>query len=148
MIALGRDLQVIPIFNVAHASLTAGGTGDNTAVNGASIDGQAQPAHECFSLVVAARAVLAATKKLTVAVKLQDSDDGSAWTDVTDFGVKLTLTGGSGGTTEVGAVRVQSDANKLRRYRRWVVTPDLDAANTDTAVVQTVVLLSGLHVSV
>lgn len=119
-------------------SVTAGGTGDNTAITGTSIDRQAFVAPPlCASLALLSEAVLAASATMTMKnVKIQDSADNSTWTDYltfTDPGV--VATGPVGGGTVQSATKLGVNLSSARRYIRAVFTPDLSAANTDTAKV-------------
>lgn len=147
MSALQKELSAVAVFGADSGNATAGGTGDETAINGTTIDLNAQPMGEVVAFAVGAKAVLAVTKTLTVTGKIQDSADGSTWADVKSFGTLISLLGGSGGTTERGANLMQIDRARLRRYVRSVVTPDLSATGTDTAVIQTVGILGGLQVA-
>lgn len=145
-VALGRDLayEVDAIHAIDVVAATAGGTGDATAANGQTIQ-KSTLAHryECISFAIAAKGVLADTKTLEVSAKLQDSPNGSSWADVKDWGVVITLTGETGGTTERGEAIRSYELNRCRDYVRLVLTPNLSATGTDTASVQAVGLLSG-----
>ena len=55
----------------------------------------------------------------------------------------LTLTGDTGGSTEAGVGVVGADLRSARRYVRVVATPDLSAADTDTASIDAVAVLYG-----
>ena len=128
--------SLLAVFAMASTSLTAGGSGDNTEVVGSSINIATlpkRPASVVFD--IPCRAVLGATQTLIVAGKIEQSVDGSTWTDVTASATLLTLTGGSGGTTEVGVARVGCDLIRANcNFIRVRATPDLNRANTDTAV--------------
>ncbi|CAO3445750.1 hypothetical protein [Azospirillum argentinense] len=138
MYALGRDIaaDLGPCaFALPSTSITAGGSNDNVAVNGATIDLTALPGGartESVAFLIGARAVLAAAATLTVNAKIQTSADGSAWTDVKDTATILTLTGGVGGSTETGTGRIGVALEYCRQFARVVVTGDMSAANTDT----------------
>jgi hypothetical protein len=128
--------SLLAVFAMASTSLTAGGSGDNTEVVGSSINIATLPKRP-HSVVfdIPCRAVLGATQTLIVAGKIEQSVDGSTWTDVTASATLLTLTGGSGGTTEVGVARVGCDLIRVNcNFIRVRATPDLNRANTDTAV--------------
>jgi hypothetical protein len=120
----------------AFTALTAGGTGDATAVTGIVIDrasfGMAQSAEIC----ILSEAVLAATKTLSItALKVEHSLDGS--TNWADYAVAtapgVVSTGPAGG----GTVRTQTtfgvNLSSAYRYIRVDFTPDLSATGTDTA---------------
>lgn len=137
MNSLGRDIkaETQSVFALTSTAATAAGSGDNTEVDGATIN-KATLGFKAESVVfsVPARALLAATKTLTLTANLQDSANGSSWTDITDPAVILTLTGGGGGSTEIGVGRLGYDLNKARQYIRIQCTPDLSNTATDTAV--------------
>lgn len=148
MYSLGKDLasEILPKYAIASTSATAGGSGDNAEVNGATLDVQAiagKPNSVCF--LVAATSTLAATKTLKITANLQDSADGTNFTDITDPAVILTLTGATGGSTETGAAKLGFDLTKARRYVRIQATPDLNATGTDTAVMTGVAVFGGFQ---
>jgi hypothetical protein len=123
-------------------TLTAAGSGDNTEYNGVSID--REDAHSCV-FAVCARAVLTATKLLTLKATLQHSDVAAneGFADVaaalqpggTADSVVMVLTGGAGGSTEHGTYKLVTDLSALKRYVRIQVHADLDHSGTDTAAV-------------
>lgn len=118
----------------AFASATAGGTGDNTAVTGTSIDRAAIGNPLCAEVAVLYSATLAATKTLTLkTVKIEDSADGSTWADYATFDDAVVATGATGGSTEAGAAAYKVNLSGARRYVRVDFTPDLSATGTDTA---------------
>lgn len=137
-------------------AVTAGGAGDNTAINSAWTDralsnliGMAGSA----KVVVAWTTTLAANKTLSLAFKVQDADDNSgtnsadAGVDAYPNGAALTSTvvqtdTGSGGTY-TGTTEFDVNLTGLRQFVRSVVTPDLNASGTDTASVQIVGVLFG-----
>mgnify|MGYP000246303203 CR=1 FL=1 len=138
MSSLGKDLkgETTSKFALTSTAVTAGGTGDATEIDGASIDTTALGVKaQSVLFSIPCRAVLGATQTLTVIGNLQDSADNSTWADINDSATLLTLTGGSGGTTETGVARMGFDLTRARRYVRCQVTPDLNRANTDTAVI-------------
>jgi len=141
-----RSACLIPTF-------TAGAAGDNAQVNGISVDRKDATS---ASVVVTARAVLAATKTLTVKLIVQDSADGTTFTNVAAAlqpagaadSVVLTLTGGAGGSTENGQYQLGLNLASLRRYVRVQLTPDLNATGVDTATVAALFVLGGLVVEI
>ena len=138
MNSLFRDVKASTKAVFAHVStaVTAAGTGDATEITGATIDKNTLGFHaESVVFETPVRAVLAATKTITITMNIEDSADGNSWADVSTAAVELTLLGGSGGTTETGVARHGYDLNKLRRYIRVMVTPDMSNTATDTAVV-------------
>jgi hypothetical protein len=144
--SLGKDIraEVYPAAALDPVSATAGGAGDGTEVDGLTIDQQSLPTKfNSVDFEIVAKAVLAEDKTLSVTGNLQDSADGSAWTDITTPATLLTLTGGSGGSTERGVARMGVDLTKYRRYVRCQVTPELSATATDTANLQGIAVFGG-----
>jgi hypothetical protein len=129
----------------AHTSATAGGTGDNTAVTGLTIDRTAYglAASAVFNIVW--EAALAQTQTLTLkTLKVEDSADGSTWATyltITDPGV--VATGPTGGGTLRGVTRVNAYLGSARRYIRFDWTPDLSASGTDTLLAMAHATFSG-----
>jgi len=123
----------------SYGTATAGGTGDNTEVDGPYVDrfdassGMAMSA----KLVIGYRATLAAAATLSLTANIQDDADGAnAGVDYGPAYAKTVVaTGGGGGTTEVGKIELDFDLAAAERYLRTQITPDLSAANTDTCQV-------------
>lgn len=148
MNSLGRDIasEIAAAYAAASTSATAGGGGDNTEVTGVTIDLLAlDTRYESICFVLSATSTLAATKTLTVAAKIETSDDSgmSGATDLVASSTVLTLTGAAGGSTERGTAKVGASLEYAGRYVRIKFTPDLSATGTDTAVVQSVALFGG-----
>jgi hypothetical protein len=137
MKALGRDIkaETYPAYALASTALTAGGGGDNVEIEGSALNLANLPKAESVVFELPCKAVLAETKTLVVTGKIQDSANGSTWADLVASAALLTLTGGTGGSTEYGVARVGVDVNKARQYVRVCATPNLSATATDTAVV-------------
>lgn len=143
--ALGRDPQVALAFGAESTSLTAAGTGDNTEVTGQGIDLSSLAASESIAWMFGVKAALTDTESITLkTVTVQDSADGSSWSDVEVIGTILTYTSSGGGTVRTTAI-VKYDRNKLRKHARLKYTPDLSASGTDTAVVQCIAGAFGLR---
>ncbi len=135
-----RDIKsaLLAIFALQSTSVTAGGSGDATEIVGSTINLQTlakRPASVVFDIPV--RAVLAAGKKITVVGRIQESIDGTTWTNATgNDATLLTLLDSGSGSTMTGIARIGLDViRKNCNYVRVRCTPDMDAANTDTAVV-------------
>ncbi len=128
---------------------TAAGTGDATEVDGEDIDREDALS---ASFVISAQSVLTATKTLVLKATVQDSPDGSTWTDVAAAlqpegaanSTILTQTGEAGGSTERDVYKHDIDLSSLDRYVRIQLLPELDATGTDTAIVTAVCVLGGL----
>lgn len=136
--------------------LIAAGTGDNSEVNGNTIDryiNDSDASDGIFDSVVfavTARAVLTDKKTLVVKGTLQDSADDSSWADVSAVyqpggaadSTLFTLTS-AGGTTETTVYELNVDARPLRRYLRVQLHADLNASGTDVADVHCVAVCGG-----
>jgi hypothetical protein len=136
MASLSRDLkgETKSEFALVSTAATAGGSGDNTEVDGATIN-RATLAYKAESIVfeVPLRAVLGAGESCTLTANLQDSADGSTWADITTPAVILTISSAGGGTV-TGVGRLGYNLTAARQYVRSQATPNLSRANTDTAV--------------
>lgn len=133
-------------YAVAGVDVTAGGSGDNTEVDGAWIDRQG---FNNLKVVVAYTATLAAGATIAIAANLQDASD-SAGTGDADYGTALASTvqatgdaGSPGGSTETGVVELDFDLSGADRYVRIQFTPNLSASGTDTAELAAVYVLAG-----
>jgi hypothetical protein len=131
-----RDLVDVTAGAIASAytHATAGGAGDNTAVVGLTIDRNSYGVPLSGVFAIAYEAALGQGNTLTIKnAKIEHSQDGATWADYhafTDPGV--VDTGGAGGTTQRGVLRLGCDLKSAYRYVRFDWTPDLSAANTDT----------------
>ncbi|MCW5697365.1 MAG: hypothetical protein KIS96_11625 [Bauldia sp.] len=142
----GRDIKSA---FAGYSSATAGSTGDATEVDGPYIDRKDADGGMAMwaKLVITYRTVLAATKTLSVAANLQDDADGQgAGNDYGDaLAATVQATGESGGSTETGTVELDFDLAGAERYIRAQFTPDLNAANTDTAILTATLILGGFQ---
>jgi hypothetical protein len=167
-LVLGKDLGslTIPAAASAYTAITAGGSGDDVAVVGLTIDRlnltpngttgtleNVAPTGALFELFY--ECVLGAGNTISIASALvQDSADGSAWATVFEQGAAsapqgwpgagVLDTGGTGGTTQRGVLAFSTDIKKCRRYVRFGFTPDLSAANTDAGKFVVSAVLSGI----
>lgn len=131
----------------ANAAATAGGGGDNTAVTGVIIDRAALGWAESVVVAIPFTATLAATQTLSVAWTLQHGED-SGLSDVATLasaGAAVVATGPGGGGTVTGVVEAGVSLRGARRYVRLNFTPDLSAANTDTAALSAVLVFAGAN---
>lgn len=137
-------------------SVTAGGAGDNTAINGAWIDrtlGGAIGLAGSAKVVVAWKTTLAANKTLSLAFKMQDADtsggSGSADAGVdaypngAAYASTAVATDSGSGSTLTGTSEFDVNLTGLRQFVRAVITPDLNASGTDTATIMSAYLLFG-----
>lgn len=129
----------------ATAAITAAGAGDNTQLDGSTLDIEAlatRPSSVMFLIPVTA--TLAEGETCTVTGLIQKSADGTNWDTLRASATLLTLTGGSGGSTETGVARVGADVVESDcRYVRFRATPDLSASGTDTMQVGAAVAVFG-----
>jgi hypothetical protein len=115
---------------VGIGSATAGGTGDATAVEGATIN---RDGYLSGVLAIPFTATLAATKTLKFTVEVQESADGTTWdTEVKLKDAVVVATGKTGGSTETGVLEVNENLSGRKLYVRYNVTADLSATGTDT----------------
>lgn len=130
-------------YAAAGVDATAGGTGDNTEVNGAWID---RRGFNSLKVVIPYTATLAEDATLSIAANLQDAS-ASDGTGAADYGDALAstvqATGDAGGSTETGVVELDFDVSGCDRYVRIQFTPNLSAANTDVAEMGAVYVLAG-----
>lgn len=134
------DLLITSLASVP-VSVTAGGTGDNTAVTGTTID-RLDPATGALagsvklSLLWTTTLAAAATLSLKT-ISISHSPDGSTWTTgfATFADPGVVATGPAGGGTVTGVTSVGYDLTGAYRFIRLLWMPDLSAANTDTATI-------------
>ena len=123
-----------------QAALTAAGSGDATTVTGQTIDrfsiGSSSNGSPPLSALVAVlfSATLASGKTLSVTYDVQDSPDGTNFSDYATTAAVVVATGPSGGGVVRGQSELQVSLTSARRYVRLLFVPDLSATGTDTAV--------------
>lgn len=127
---------------------TAGGSGDNTEVNGAYIDRKLDDVGMAMSakLVINFTTALAADETLKFAVQMQDAtaSDGTGVADYEDaVAATVVATGESGGSTETGTVEIDVDLSGANQFVRAQITPDLSRGATDTAAWSATLVLFG-----
>lgn len=122
----------------SHA--TAAGTGDNTAVTGATIDTQD---YESAKIVISYLATLTDEKTYDLAVAYQESDDGSTWDTAVDLREDATVVTSDGGGAETGVLEYDVNLADKKRYFRVNFTPDLSHTGTDTAITSCVAIVTG-----
>jgi len=133
-----------------QAALTAAGSGDATTVTGQTIDRMAigtsgsSGAMPLSALVaVLFSATLASGKTLSVTFDVQDSPDGTNFSDYATSAALVVATGPSGGGTVRGQSVQQVSLTSARRYVRLLFLPDLSATGTDTAVAMGAAFVGG-----
>lgn len=131
-----RDMgEFLQVAGLGYFSATAGGTGDATEVNGASVNRDTYGMPQSAVLKVQWITNLTADKTLAFTITLQDSANGSSWTDVTvtDFASAITVkTGAATNSEDFHLSRLKLSG--LRQYVRAQVKPDLSHTSTDTAI--------------
>lgn len=135
-------VRISPTYS-SISTATAGGTGDATEVTGATVD---RLGFGSAAVAIAYTTTLAATKTLSLAVSVQESDDGTNW-DTAEVLQAATVqaTGDTGGSTETGVLKIVDSYETRARYVRYNVTPDLSNTATDTASIACVVVLGGAY---
>lgn len=151
-VAAMRDMfgHLVGLVSGAIARLLAGGAGDNTPIYTTESDARelAVPMTvESSGVIVLASAVLAEAATLTVVTSLQHTDDVDFNTPANITTVTLgtiTLTGGAGGSTELDGALYAFNPTALHNRHRIRVTPNLSAADTDTAEVSVAQIVGGI----
>ena len=149
---------VTPKAAASSLSWTAGGASDSVTWTGYSID------REGFSTgslprtadaIIYYDATLGSGLTLAFTIDIQDSPDGTNWSDYATEAYTVVATGPSGGGHVAGVARaVIASSNKpvgtpgvdlkgARRYVRMNVIPHLSRTGTDTAVMVSVIEFAG-----
>lgn len=129
----------------ANTAATAGGAGDDTAVTGTIIDRMAIGTPQSAVLAIPFTATLAEGETLSIAYTVQEGDDSglSDAETLQSAAPAVVATGPSGGGTVTGTFEVNVPLMGAGRYVRSNFTPDLSAANTDTAALSAVLVFGG-----
>lgn len=131
----------------AAAAATAGGTGDATTTTGTTIDraGDFLEGSMPLSAALAALfdATLASGATLSIGYAVQDSPDGTNWSDYQTATYAVVATGPSGGGAVSGQLEIDVDLGSARQYVRLNTNPNLSAAGTDTAVTRSAGFFAG-----
>lgn len=121
----------------AAATATAAGTGDSTSTTGITIDRMgfglgSMPLSAVFGVLW--EAVAATSKTLSIGYAVQDSADGSNWSDYATATYAVVGTGSTAASALAGQLEADVDLQSARRYVRFNFAIDLSATQTDTAV--------------
>lgn len=129
----------------ANTAATAGGSGDGTAVTGVIIDRAALGWPQSAVIAIPFTATLAAAATLTIADTLQhgDASDLTGATTLSSQTAQTVATGPGGGGTVTGTYERNVSFRGAKRYVRVNFTPELSAANTDTAALSAVIVTGG-----
>jgi hypothetical protein len=142
---IGSKIELVRA--AANTAVTAGGTGDATAVTGVIIDraALAWPASAVFGLSFTTTLAAAATLSAVITVQSGEASDLS---DASTFATRanaVIATGPGGGGTVTGCVNFDVNLAGAGRYIRMNFTPDLSASGTDTAAIAAVVAVGGMR---
>lgn len=147
------DSYFAPLVAIPSTSLTAGGAGDNVEVDGPSINRITTAGGVCDHLTFIVQAlvagIVAADATLSLKGTLQDSADGSSFSDVSatlqPSGAAEGLIGSAISVDGSSVSEFTADCRGLRQFVRLQLKPDLSAAGTDTATVSAIAILAGSH---
>lgn len=119
----------------AHGTSTAGGSGDGTTITGLTIDREgfgngSLPLSALMSVIFEATLQSGAT--LSIGYDVQNSPDGSTWTDYQTATYAVAATGPSGGGAVAGEFNVQVNLTSAMRYVRLNYAPKCSSTATDT----------------
>ena len=132
----------LAVLSGTPAAGTAGGSGDNTEVNGDIVDMQALDyVPWSGAIVITGEATLAQDATLALNdVKIEHGDE-SDLSDAADYSYAsfclptdnaAVATGGTGGSTETVKFKQRINLQGVKRYWRVCFTPDCSAASGDT----------------
>lgn len=130
----------------AAASATAAGSGDSTTTTGATIDRAGFAAGSmpnALALAVIWDATQATSKTLSIGYAVQDSADGTNWSDYQTATYAAVATGATAASVAQGSFEVSVNLSSARRYVRANFAVDLSATQTDTAVARAVGFFAG-----
>lgn len=129
----------------APIAVTAGGAGDDTLATGVILDRLAYSTPQSAVLAIPFSATLAdaATLSIGYSVETGNTDDLSDAVVLGSATAQVVATGPSGGGDVVSELSVQLSLAGAGRYVRVKFTPDLSAANTDTADLAAVFVFGG-----
>lgn len=127
-------------------SVVAGSGSNNALVTGLAIDRGALSWPLSASFLVRYKATLGAGNTIALAASIEtaaDSAFATATTVLATFASVVVDTGQAGGSVQRGVVRFPVDFAGALEFVRLKFTPNLSAANTDTADLSSVAVLAG-----
>jgi hypothetical protein len=124
------------------ATAVAAGTGDLTAVTGATID---RLGFQSCIVTFAYLTTLTAAKTLSIASEYQESADGSSWDTAVALQASTAVKTGAV-TAFVGTTSHKLNLAGKKRYIRFNFTPDLSHTSADTVVIAATAVLGGASV--
>ncbi len=130
---------------------TAAGTGDATAVTGATINRKplGGTGYDACVLALGYKTTLGSAETLKYQVEVQEADESSTVGTAGSFGTATVLQASTTQETgvktgAVGVLVIEDTGFKSRKqYVRYNFTPDLSASGTDTAVSELTAVLGG-----
>jgi hypothetical protein len=128
----------------ANTAATAGGAGDNTLVTGVIIDRFAIGNPESVVVAIPWTTTLGAAATLQIGYTLQ-SGEAANLSDATTVATAALATVATGAGTFTGTFEANVSLRGAGRYVRLNFTPDLSAANTDTAALSAVLAFGGAN---
>lgn len=148
MIVLQKDVGSLGTLKrlSAAASAVAAGSGDSTTTTGVTIDRFGFPAGgrpDTLALAVVFDATLATSRTLSIGYAVQDSADGTNWSDYMTATYAAVATGSTAASVRTGEFEVSVNLAAARRYVRANFAVDLSATQTDTAVTRAVGFFAG-----
>ena len=129
-----------------NTALTAGGAGDNTEVVGQIIDTTLFKHPLSLAILIPWKAVLAASKTLTLKTVLLEHSDDSGMAGAVNLAAPadvVVATDSGSGSTLHGCQQYNVDLAGCKRYIRLKHTPDLNNTVTDTATTAAVFVFGG-----
>lgn len=140
MLINSQAKQLYPVV-IGSSRATAGGTGDNTAVeNAVGIDTKN---YSSGLIVVSGSATLTDAKSLTLSVSTTECDTlGGTYTAKETLATALVLATSSGGGTVNGTASFPIDLDDYERFVKVSFTPDLTHTGTDVSTLTAVLILS------
>jgi len=129
----------------ANTAVTAGGSGDNTAVTGAIIDRMAIGNPQSAVLGIPYTATLAEGETLSIGYTVQEGNEDNLSDAATlqTADAVVVATGPTDGGTVTGVFEVDVSMAGAGQYVRANFTPDLSASGTDTAALSAVLVFGG-----
>lgn len=128
----------------ANTAITAGGGGDNTLVTGVIIDRAAIGWPESAVLAIPFSAVLGAGATLSITPVVQEGNAANL-SDAANLAAPGAQVVATGSGTINGTYELNVSLRGAGRYVRANFTPDLSAANTDTAALSAVLVTGGAN---
>lgn len=150
---ISNQMQGLRTVYSGNVFATAAGTGDATAVTGATIDTQftvtgkggnakdilAKASSVKFSLT--GKTTLTAAKTLSIACEYQESSDGSTWDTAVALLASTVVKTGAVTDSAITPLEYNLSLESKKRYIRFNFTPDLSHTSSDTAVLSAIAIL-------